>query len=139
MNRETWRLFKEHEGDIKEHVESIKRVKDAWRMANGCYVVHPYYYCNPGTWPQIYSKLRRATDGHGSLVEVLQPFRFTLRMIHGACNNFSTCWIITNVSNISIQLVHSKVHAERCRKMQNASTALADYHRLPQGFSRLLF
>ncbi len=36
--------------------------------------------------------------------------------------------IIANVLNISKQSVHSKVNAEPCRKMQNASTVIADYH-----------
>ncbi len=51
-------LFKEHEGDTKGHERDAKehkgllgsmremprRVKDARRMADGCSVVHPYYY-----------------------------------------------------------------------------------------------
>ncbi len=69
----------------------------------------------------------------------LQQSRFTLRMLHGACNNIFTCQIMANILNISQKLAHRKVHAEPCRKMQNASTALADYHRIPQRFSRLLF
>ncbi len=53
-------LFKEHEGDAKAHEgdakeheglprsmrEMPRRVKDAQRMADGCLVVHPYYYHN---------------------------------------------------------------------------------------------
>ncbi len=38
-------------------------------LDGGCSVVHPYYYCNHNMWPQIYSKLLRAMDGLGSLVE----------------------------------------------------------------------
>ncbi len=62
-------MFKEHEGDAKEHAESIVRVKDARRMADGCSIMHPYYYRNYDMWPQIYGKLQRGTDGQGSLIE----------------------------------------------------------------------
>ncbi len=58
---------------MREMPRSMKempmRVKDARRMADGCSVVHPYYYNNHDTWLQIYFKLQRATDSQGSLVE----------------------------------------------------------------------
>ncbi len=41
---------------------------------------------------------------------------------------------MVKVLNILKQSAHSKVHAGPCRMMQNASTDLAGYHRLPQGF-----
>ncbi len=88
----------------------------------------------------------RSTANYGGLQmvreaqqNVLQPSQFTLWMLHGACNNFFICRIMANVLHISKQSAHSKVHAEPCRKMQNASTALADYHILPHRFSRHIF
>ncbi len=50
--------------------EMPRRVNDAWRMSDSCSVVHPYYYCNHDTWPQINCNLQRTTDDQGSLVEL---------------------------------------------------------------------
>ncbi len=102
-------------------------------------VVHPYYYHNHNIWPQIYGKLRRDTDGQGNLVECTTNIPIHFTMLHRTCNNFFICRIMANVLNISKQSAYAKLYAEPCRKMQNASTTLAEYHRLPQGCSRLLF
>ncbi len=69
----SWRLFNEHEGDAKERAECIKRVKDARRMADGCSIVHSYYYHNHDMWPQIYSKLWRAMNDQLSRMSYDHP------------------------------------------------------------------
>ncbi len=107
-----------------------RRVKDARIMADGCSVLHPYYYHNHDMWPQIYGKVYRATDGQGSLVECAtnMPW-FTLRMMHGLCNTFFTCQIMVNI------LKHFKTVGalqSTCRTLQDDAECLYDSCRLPQ-------
>ncbi len=106
-----------------------ERCQGAWgrfqggsRKADGCSIVHPYYYRNHDTWSQIYGKLWRAKDDQGSLVECT-----TTILIHftDAAQIF-ICRIMVKVLNILKQLAHSKVHAGPCKMMQNASTEERD-------------
>ncbi len=99
MIRETWELFKGHEGDAKEHAESITTVMDSQRMADSYSVVHLYYYHDHNTWLQIYSKLRRGYGCSGKLSRMCydqpdSPYRCSMENVkffphHNTCQMLS--------------------------------------------------
>ncbi len=62
--------------------EMARRVKDARRMADGCSVVHPYYYRNHDTWPQIYGKTTESYGWSGKLSRMCYNH---LDSLYGCC------------------------------------------------------